>query len=129
MSGCTTRSDFEAHRLGGIVVDREPTCYQAGSGHRVCEVCGYSRSESLAATNRHTAASIWRYDENKHWHPCATSGCPARLSESSHSFPTGIYTSDASFHWQTCSVCGGGSGKLRHVDRNSDDPLGRLNPS
>ncbi|SFQ00561.1 S-layer homology domain-containing protein [Oscillibacter sp. PC13] len=118
---CTAKSDYESHKFGDIVVDSEPTCYQAGTGHRICSVCGYSKSESITATGNHTASDDWSYNTTKHWHACtAASGCPEHLNEASHSYASGEYSSNSSSHWQICTICGGSSSKASHTDSNGD---------
>ena len=118
-SGCTAKGDYEEHSFGGIEVTTEPTCYQTGKGVRTCQICGYKKTESIAATGKHTAASGWTSNETTHWHACnAASGCTARLSEANHTFPSSEYVTNSSYHWQVCTVCGGSSAKTAHVDKD-----------
>lgn len=49
-----------------------------------------------------------------------TSGCPQHLSEASHTFTSGEYSNNSSFHWQICTICGGTSAKAAHTDANGD---------
>ena len=116
---CTAKGDYEEHDFGGIQVTNEPTCYQEGKGVRTCQTCGYEKTESIAATGKHTAAGGWTSDETTHWHACtAASGCTARLSETRHTFPSGEYVTNSSYHWQVCTICGGSSAKVAHVDND-----------
>ena len=118
-AGCTARGDYEEHDFGGIQVTNEPTCYQEGKGVRTCQTCGYEKTESIAATGKHTAAGGWTSDGTTHWHACtAASGCTARLSEAQHTFPSGEYVTNSSYHWQVCTICGGSSAKTAHVDND-----------
>ncbi|MDY3281254.1 S-layer homology domain-containing protein [Dysosmobacter sp.] len=131
-AGCTAKSDYEEHDFGGIEVTTEPTCYQTGKGVRTCQVCGYKKTESIAATGKHTAATGWTSSETTHWHACtAASGCTARLSEVKHTFTAGEYVTNGSYHWQVCTVCGGASAKTAHADKDLNgacDACGRDMP-
>lgn len=111
------------HDLPSTPTSQVPaTCYEAGKKIYVCtaEGCGYRYEEPIPATNKHVAASSWSYNTSRHWHACTTSGCPQHLSEASHSYISGQYINDASYHWQECTVCGGISAKSAHTDSNGD---------
>ena len=105
---CDARGDYESHDFGATVTTKSPTCFQPGEGYQECAVCKYKKTVSIPATNAHKAASGWTWDTAKHWHACtATSGCPQHLSEASHTFTSGEYSNNSSFHWQICTICGG----------------------
>ena len=118
---CDARGDYESHDFGATVTTKSPTCFQPGEGYQECAVCKYKKTVSIPATNAHKAASGWTWDTAKHWHACtATSGCPQHLSEASHTFTSGEYSNNSSFHWQICTICGGTSAKAAHTDANGD---------
>ena len=118
---CDARGDYESHDFGATVTTKSPTCFQPGEGYQECTVCKYKKTVSIPATNAHKAASGWTWDTAKHWHACtATSGCPQHLSEASHTFTSGEYSNNSSFHWQICTICGGTSAKAAHTDANGD---------
>lgn len=119
-SGCDAMTDYEPHDFGGIKVVTEPTCFQTGKGVRTCQTCGYEKSESIAATGKHEAASGWTWSNTSHWHACkAASGCSVKINEAKHTYTSGQYITTASQHWQECTVCGGTSAKTNHADADN----------
>ena len=120
-TGYVTKDDFGAHRFGDVVKTKDPTCFQKGEGYQVCSVCDYQKTVEIDATGKHVASDEWSYNTASHWHACtATEGCPEKLNEASHSFPSGVYEQNDTYHWQNCDICGGESAKEKHVDSNGD---------
>ena len=118
---CEAVTDYEEHDFGALKVVTPATCYQRGSGIRTCQTCGQAKTVVIGATNNHVASDDWTYNTTSHWHSCtATAGCTAKLNLANHSYPSGVYVSDASNHWQICAICHGESAKSAHKDADSN---------
>ncbi|MDE6454711.1 MAG: S-layer homology domain-containing protein [Dysosmobacter sp.] len=118
---CGYEMEQEEHTLH-VVSDAssEPTCYQDGTKVYVC-VCGYTRTDTTPATNKHVPATSWSSNDTYHWHACTTPGCPdTSASYAKHTYDAGVYTTSSTQHWQICKVCNAVSPKTAHTDSNRD---------
>ncbi|MDE6110966.1 MAG: hypothetical protein K2F65_03505, partial [Eubacterium sp.] len=71
------------HTFGELIVDKAPTCTEAGSGHRICSGCGYREDEIIEATG-HYPSDEWETDEIERWKTCTV--CGEKLQRTSHTF-------------------------------------------
>lgn len=49
-STCDTKKDIAAHSFGAWITDKKATESEAGTRHRVCDICGYTENGMIAAT-------------------------------------------------------------------------------
>ncbi|MCD8054101.1 MAG: leucine-rich repeat protein, partial [Lachnospiraceae bacterium] len=101
----------EEHSYGDAVVTQEATCAQAGVQYRVCETCGGIQYEYLDPTG-HTVET-WTIEteatcteEGSQTGTCTVCGetVTETIEATGHVYEES-YQSDASGHWQVCTVC------------------------
>ena len=133
-SGCDAVSEQADHSF--VVTSSTPAnCYQSGTQVRQCSVCGYTVTQTFAATGQHEYESRWTYDNGSHWHKCTTNGCTAIEGKESHTpSDNGKVTqptcTSAGYITYTCDVCGATytqstTSALGHSDANGDGKCDR----
>ncbi len=69
-----------------MIVEQEPSCYQAGKGYYEC-VCGNTITRAdveIPATEEHSFATEWTKDETGHYYVCTNDGCTAKDQYDEH---------------------------------------------
>lgn len=133
-SGCDAVSEQADHDF--VVTSNTPAnCYQPGTQVRQCRVCGYTVTQTFAATGQHEYESRWTYDNDSHWHKCTTNGCTSIDGKESHTpSDNGKVTQPtctaAGYITYTCDVCGAAytqntTPALGHSDTNGDGKCDR----
>ena len=91
---------------------KEANCYQPGyTGDTYCLRCENVAvyGTVIPATGDHVAAAAWTTDETRHWHVCATAGCPAVLDEAEHGFAWVVdqeaTEDETGLKHEECTVC------------------------
>ena len=111
-------ADHEMNLITSL--SKAATCWQAGVEVTAC-ACGYSETQTIPATNKHSYTNLWASDTTHHWHPCTTQGCTDKSSGyQAHSYAAGVYTTNSTHHWRICQVCHAESVKEAHYDNNRD---------
>lgn len=82
-AGCDEMTDVNIHIFESSVVTAA-TCDKAGTMNLICSICGYAKTESIAALG-HNHSSDWQKDDNKHWHVCLNE-CGLNGDEAEHNF-------------------------------------------
>lgn len=101
------------HKLKNVAAVAK-TCTTDGTfTYNQCEYCGkmfstvngreLTAEDIVDEAEGHDESVTWFKDEESHWHVCKNDGCEVeKLSEASHIFE---WKTDATTHWQECSVC------------------------
>lgn len=111
--GHTDTSEKANHTFGAGEVTKEPTEEEDGEKTFICTVCGYRKTESIAALE-HTHKfdnNVWEKDETNHWHPATCGHTDQKGSPEPHVWNEGEVTKPADYGVVgekkfTCTKCG-----------------------
>ena len=84
---CGQKDTIEAHiGMDRFLPSKAATCIDPGEEKATCSAagCGYSVTQTTAATGIHEYGDAWVSDANGHYHVCKTAGCSAKGDESGH---------------------------------------------
>ncbi len=109
-SGCNEVDQLAEHVWDNGTVKVAPTCLEAGSAEYKCKVCGYAKTETVAALD-HAFATTYSTDEDGHWFACTREGCSAKGGYEAHTWNDGellqeIVGTAKGEAIYACSVCG-----------------------
>ena len=108
--GCGNKINEAAHTM--TVTSTTPaTCTTDGSEISTCSACGYTKNETIPATD-HNWDTKWTSDGTNHWHKCLNAGCTEKNSEAACSGGKAA-TCQAK---AVCSVCEKAYGELADHD-------------
>ena len=105
-------SEKSEHTYGDWTVTKAATETEKGSKEKVCSECAYKVTEGidiLPHTN-HVAGTQWQKDNTNHWKLCTFNGCTQKMEEESHSWNSGIITTQPTcttdgVRTYTCTIC------------------------
>ena len=122
---CGEKVDEVAHIPGSEATEKEP---------QICLAC--ERVLQVPVGHVHDYDTVWRQDEDGHWHNCKKEGCYSQGSYAAHEYDNACdvtcdicghvrigaphnygteWQGNASGHWYVCTICGGQSEVIPHV--------------
>ena len=107
--GCGYKTDVATHDWDDGVITKPATADQTGIKMFTCNTCERTKEVTITSDG-HEAAADWQYDEDYHWHNCATAGCNEVFDKGTHTFDGGVVTTPATctengLRTYTCTVC------------------------
>ncbi len=107
--GCGYKTEVAAHDWDDGVITKPATADQTGIKMFTCNTCERTKEVTITSDG-HEAAADWQYDEDYHWHNCATAGCNEVFDKGTHTFDGGVVTTPATctengLRTYTCTVC------------------------
>lgn len=105
---CGEEFDKALHDFGDWIIDREPTCTEAGHKYRECQTCGEKQEEEVPASG-HSLKEDWSSNETDHWHDCSV--CGEKFDTASHDFGDWITDreptcTEEGHKYRECNTCG-----------------------
>ncbi|MDE5605185.1 MAG: hypothetical protein K2I73_06340 [Eubacterium sp.] len=93
-------------------IDKEPTCTEPGSGHRICAGCGYKEEEAIEAKGHSYGETIVKEatceEDGYSYHTCTVCGYTETIEEfkaTGHTFGDWEKFNETQ-HKRVCSKCG-----------------------
>ncbi len=108
--GCDELFEKAVHTFDNGTVTKEATHTEKGTKTFTCTVCGYEKTEEIAAkVDEHTFATVYSTDATHHWF-ASTCGHDVVSGKAEHTFEktstVAATCTEDGYHVHTCSVCG-----------------------
>ena len=105
---CDIKREISNHSWGSWVIDKPATEEAEGSKYRICTVCKYKQTETIAKLpHTHKDSASWTKNSTKHWKVCP---CGTSINVGNHTYGSWIIDRSAtevvegSKH-RNCTVC------------------------